>query len=59
MLKVFYITFTEDKGATYRRIAVPAETLPVAYIELQLKFPEAEITEIEITGKTITIKEAN
>lgn len=58
MLKVFYITYTEDKGVSFRRIAVPAETLPEAYIELQLKFPEAEITNIELTGKIITIKEA-
>lgn len=58
MLRVYYITYTTDKGATSRRISVPAESLPIAYITLQLQIPEAEITDIEITGKTITIKEA-
>ena len=58
MLKVFYITYTEDKGVSFKRIAVPAETLPEAYIELQLRLPEAEITNIELSGKIITIKEA-
>ncbi len=58
MLKVFYITYTEDKGVSFKRISVPAETLPEAYVELQLKVPEAEITNIELSGKIITIKEA-
>ena len=58
MLKVFYITYTEEKGVSFKRIAVPAQTLPEAYVELQLKVPEAEITNIELTGKIITIKEA-
>ena len=58
MLRVYYITYTLDKGETHKRIAVPAENIPNAYIDLQLKIPEAEITDIEITGKMITIKEA-
>ena len=58
MLKVFYITYTEDKGVSFKRIAVPAQNIPEAYVELQLKVPEAEITDIELTGKIITIKEA-
>jgi hypothetical protein len=58
MLRVYYITYTTDSGETYRRISVPAENIPIAYITLQLQIPEAEITDIEITGKTITIEEA-
>ena len=58
MLKVYYITYTLDKGETYRRISVPAENIPCAYITLQLQIPEADITDIELTGKIITIKEA-
>lgn len=57
MLRVYYITYTLDKGTTHRRISVPAENVPNAYVTLQLMIPEAEITDIEITGKTITIKE--
>ena len=58
MLKVFYVTYTEDKGVTERRISVPAENLTQAYIEVQLRLPKAEITKIELCGKTIIIKEA-
>jgi hypothetical protein len=58
MLKVFYITYTEDKGVSFKRISVPAENLTQAYVELQLRLPEAEITAIELSGKIITIKEA-
>lgn len=57
MLKVYYITYTLDKGETHKRIAVPAESIPDAYIDLQLKIPEAEITDIELTGKIITIQD--
>lgn len=61
MLRVYYITYTTDNGETSRRISVPAENVPNAYVTLQLMIPEAEITDIEITGKIITItdKEAD
>ena len=56
MYQVYYITFTEDNGETYKRFAVPGKSIPDAYVELQMKIPGAEITDISLSGKTITIK---
>ncbi len=47
MLNLYNVTFTEDKGKTLKYLTFPARTLTEAYIEVQLKFPNAEITEIE------------
>ena len=58
MLTIYHITFTEDCGETYRRLAVPATNLTNAYVEIQMRYPNAEITNIEHSGKIITIQEA-
>ena len=50
MLKFYKLRFTEDKE-NYRNMTVPANNLTEAYIELQNRFPNAEITEWWIEGK--------
>lgn len=57
MYRVYNITYTTDSNKTTKRIAVPAESIPSAYVELQLKVPNAEILAIDTAGKTIIIKE--
>lgn len=54
---IYHITYTVDKGVTHKWLSVPAKSLTDAYIELQIKIPEAEITDIKQTGKVITIKD--
>jgi hypothetical protein len=53
----FKVTYTTDKGETYRTINVVAENLTCAYIYVGLKIPEADITEIESTDKIVIVKE--
>lgn len=50
MLTFYKLRFTEDKK-NYRNMTVPANNLTEAYIELQNRFPNAEITEWWIEGK--------
>lgn len=40
----YKMTFTEDRE-NYRTLIVPAKNLVDAYIEIQTRFPQAEITE--------------
>ena len=58
MYNLYHITYTVDKGVSHKWLSVPAKSLVDAYIELQIRIPEAEITDIKHTGKIITIKEA-
>jgi hypothetical protein len=58
MYNLYHITYTVDNGVTHKWLSVPAKSLVDAYIELQIKIPEAVITDIKQTGKIITIKEA-
>ena len=44
MLKHYKMTFTEDRE-TFKTLVIPAESLVDAYIEIQTRFPSAEITE--------------
>ena len=53
----FKVTYTTDKGETFRTINVVAENLTCAYIYVGLKIPEADITEIESTDKIVIVKE--
>jgi hypothetical protein len=55
MSNLYKVTFTEDKGETLKYLTFPARTLTEAYIEVQLKFPNAEITEIEDSEKVLKI----
>lgn len=44
MLKHYKMTFTEDRE-TFKTLVIPANSLVDAYIEIQMRFPKAEITE--------------
>lgn len=50
MLKHYKITFTEDRQ-TSKTIVIPAKSLIDAYIEIQLRFINAEITEVVEGGE--------
>lgn len=52
MLKHYKMTFTEDRE-TFKTLVIPANTLVDAYIEIQVRFPNAEITEA-IENNTVT-----
>ena len=52
MPKHYKMTFTEDRE-TYKTLVIPANNLVDAYIEIQNRFPKAEITQA-IEGNTIT-----
>lgn len=54
-MKLYHMKFTQDKGTTYQIFDVPARSITEAYIELQIRFPSAEITGVELSGKIITI----
>lgn len=58
-MEVFKVTYTLDKGDTFRQINVIAENVTCAYINLGLKIPDADITEIESMDKIVTIKVKN
>ena len=55
MLNLYSVTFTEDKGATCKQLTMPARTLTEAYIEVQLKFPDVDITEISDSERVLKI----
>ena len=55
MLNLYNVTFTEDKGATVKSLTMPARTLTEAYIEVQLKMPGADITEISDSERVLKI----
>ena len=55
MLNLYSVTFTDDKGATSKSLTMPARTLTEAYIEVQLKFPDVDITEISDSEKVLKI----
>lgn len=50
MLNTYKITFTEDR-VNYKTLVIPANTLVDAYIEIQMRYPNAEITEAKEKGK--------
>ena len=53
-MKLYLITFTQDRGITFKTLSIPARNLTDAYIETQIRFPNAEITGAELTGKMLT-----
>ena len=55
MLNLYNVTFTEDKGATHKSLTMPARTLTEAYIEVQLKLPDVDITEISDSERVLKI----
>lgn len=55
MSNLYKVTYTEDKGETVKWITCPARTITEAYIEVQLKLPGAEITEVEDANKVLKI----
>lgn len=52
MLKNYKLTFTQDRE-TYKTMVVPANNLTEAYIELQMRIPDAEISEAT-EGSSVT-----
>lgn len=56
-MELYLVTYTTDKGETFRKIKVVAKNLTCAYIDVGLKIPEADITEIESTDKIVIVKE--
>ena len=58
-MRLFLIKFTQDKGKTDQELGIPAKSLVDAYIEIQLRFPKAEITELRDSGKMLTFGTSN
>lgn len=58
-MRLFLIKFTQDKGKTEQELGIPAKNLVDAYIEIQLHFPNAEITKLRDSGKMLTFGSSN
>ena len=54
MLKLYTVTLTQDREQ-YQTITVPANNVSDAYIEIQKNFIGAEITDLKLSGKVVSI----
>jgi hypothetical protein len=57
MFTLYKVTFTEDNGDTFKHLTIPATSLVDAYIDLQRRYPDASITEVEDTDKVLIIRD--
>ena len=54
MIKLYTVTFTQDKE-TYHNVTIPANNVSDAYVEVLKNFEGAEITDLKLSGKVISI----
>lgn len=54
MIKLYTVTFTQDKE-TYHNVTIPARNVSDAYVEVLKDFEGAEITDLKLSGKVISI----